>query len=899
MTNKMDETRPPPDLPAHTPMMTQYLRIKAEHPDVLLFYRMGDFYELFYDDARRAAKLIDIALTQRGQSAGAPIPMAGVPVVTLETYLAKLVRMGESVAICEQIGEPGKTKGPVERKVVRVVTPGTVTDDGLLEERRSTLVAAAYGRGGSAERHGLAWLELASGRFAVMELDDRAGLDAELERLRPAELLVCEGGPHGDLPGARTRAPWHFEVGTATRLLTAQFAVKDLEGYGCADLPCAIAAAGALLQYVQETQRSALPHLAGLTTERRDDAVLMDPATRRNLELEQSLGGRADSTLAAVLDRTATPMGARELRRWIGRPLRDDAILRRRLHAVRSLVTLRRSADLQEALRGIGDVERILARIALRSARPRDLAQLRNSLGLLPQVAALVAEHETPLLDDARTALVGHPELHALLAAAIVESPPHFLRDGGVIATGFDAELDELRQISTDTDGWLMALEARERERTGLASLKLAYNRVSGFYIELNRRDAENVPADYVRRQTVKNAERFLTPELKSFEDKVLGARDRALAREKELYERLLDRLVERLAALQATARALALVDVLANLAERAVQLRFSEPELVTEPRLCIQGGRHPVVEACIDGPFVPNDLDLDDRRRMLVITGPNMGGKSTYMRQTALIALLARIGSFVPADRAVVGPIDRIYTRIGAADDLAGGRSTFMVEMTETANILNNATDRSLVLMDEIGRGTSTFDGLSLAWAAAEHMARRVRAFTLFATHYFELTSLADQASGVTNVHLDATEHGEQLVFLHAVKPGPASRSYGLQVARLAGVPRDVLAAARKYLAQLEKRDHDLHPPGPQGELAFNAPAAPPSTGPAAAPGAGATARDIDSGATGGSGADAAGGVARRLLDELGELDPDDLTPREALDALYRLKKLSEEPGR
>jgi DNA mismatch repair protein MutS len=860
-----------PDATAgHTPMMQQYLRIKSEHPDVLLFYRMGDFYELFYDDARRAAKLIDIALTQRGQSAGAPIPMAGVPVVTLETYLAKLVRMGQSVAICEQVGEPGKTKGPLERKVVRIVTPGTVTDDGLLDERRDTLVAAAFVARG---RHGLAWLELASGRFTVTEVDDRAALEAELERLRPAELLVGEGTEHESLSNARTRAPWHFELGTATRLLTAQFGVKDLEGYGCADLPCAIAAAGALLQYVQETQRAALPHLAGLATEQRDDAVLMDPATRRNLELELSLSGRQDCTLAGVLDRTATPMGARELRRWIARPLRDDGALKQRLHAVRAIVTARAHEDLQARLRGIGDVERILARVALRSARPRDLAQLRNALGLLPALADAVAPFDSPLLNAARGALRGHPELHALLAGAIVESPPHFLRDGGVIAPGHDAELDELRRISTDTDGWLMELEARERERTGLASLKLAYNRVSGFYIELNRRDAENVPADYVRRQTVKNAERFLTPELKSFEDKVLGARDRSLAREKELYERLLDALLANLAALQSTARAAALVDVLSNLAERAVTLRMTEPELSPEPRLGIVAGRHPVVEAFLDGPFVPNDLDLDDRRRMLVITGPNMGGKSTYMRQVALIALLARIGSFVPADRAVVGPIDRIYTRIGAADDLAGGRSTFMVEMTETANILNNATDRSLVLMDEIGRGTSTFDGLSLAWAAAEHMARRVRAFTLFATHYFELTALADQAGGVANVHLDATEHGESLVFLHAVKPGPASRSYGLQVARLAGVPRDVLAAARRYLAQLEKRDHELHPPGPQAELSF------------ATPARDAPARD----------ADAAAARAAALVAEVNALDPDALTPREALDALYRLKSLGD----
>ena len=818
--------------------MQQYLALKAECPDILLFYRMGDFYELFYDDARRAARLLDIALTSRGSSAGQPIPMAGVPVVTLETYLARLVRAGESVAICEQIGEPGKTRGPVERRIVRIVTPGTVTDEGLLEERRATLLAAIASGG---ERHGLAWLELAAGRFTVMELDGRAALEAELARLAPAELLVAEGCADVSLPGARSRAPWHFELGVATRLLTQQFGVRDLAGFGCSGLPLAVTAAGALLQYVQETQRAALPHLAGLSTESRDEAVLMDAATRRNLELDASLAGRESATLIGVMDRTSTPMGARELRRWLGRPLRAAAPLRQRLHALRALIDGGRLEEFAAALGAIGDLERVLARVALRSARPRDLAQLRAALAALPAIGALAA----------------------LLGRALVPSPPHFLRDGGVIAAGHDAELDELRRIATDTDSYLLELEARERERTGLASLKLAYNRVSGFYIELNRRDADNAPADYVRRQTVKNAERFLTPELKAFEDRVLGARERALARERQLYEALLEALIAELAALQASARAVALVDVLACLAGRALELRFSEPEFVDEPRLSIVGGRHPVVESLLDGPFVANDLELDARRRMLVITGPNMGGKSTYMRQAALIVILARIGSFVPAERAVLGPTDRIYTRIGAADDLAGGRSTFMVEMTETANILNNATDASLVLMDEIGRGTSTFDGLSLAWAAAEHMARRVRAFTLFATHYFELTALAEESGSVGNVHLDATEHGDSLVFLHAVKPGPANRSYGLQVARLAGVPREVIAAARQYLATLEKRGEALKPPGPQAELSFAAPSARPAT-------------------------------ASEALAALGQLDPDALTPREALEALYRLKGLA-----
>jgi DNA mismatch repair protein MutS len=853
--------------PQHTPMMQQYLALKAECPTVLLLYRMGDFYELFYEDARKAAKLLDITLTVRGQSAGAPIPMAGVPVVTVETYLSRLVRLGESVAICEQVGEPGKTKGPVERKIIRIVTPGTVTDDGLLEDRRATFLAAMAPMG---ETYGLAWLELSSGRFTVMQVEGRPAADAELARLRPAELLVPEGSVLEDLAGSTRRAPWHFERGVAERLLTQQFNVKDLCGFGCAELDAAVTAAGALLQYVQETQRAALPHLTGLVTEVRDEAVLLDAATRRNLEIEHSLVGREQATLAGVLDHTSTTMGGRELRRWLGRPLRDRPTLQRRLHAIGELLASGRADELATLLSGIGDLERILARVALKTARPRDLAQLRGSLAALPAVGELIAAHDSPLLSDASTALAGHPALADLLTRAVAESPPHLLREGGVIAEGFDPALDELRRIATDTDSYLLEMETRERERTGLQSLKLAYNRVSGFYIELNRRDAENVPANYVRRQTVKNAERFLTPELKQFEDKVLGARERSLARERELYDELLERLLLALSDLQSTARALALVDVIGNLARRARDLRWSPPEYATDSCLHIRGGRHAVVESLIDSPFVPNDLDLNEQRRMLVITGPNMGGKSTYMRQIALITLLAHIGSFVPADQAIIGPVDRIYTRIGAADDLAGGRSTFMVEMTETANILNNATANSLVLMDEIGRGTSTFDGLSLAYAAADHMARRTRAFTLFATHYFELTALADRCPGVANAHLDATEHADGLVFLHAVRSGPANKSYGLQVARLAGVPRDVIAAARRYLSELEAKSAAAERATPQAELVF---AAPPATN---AP----------------MTTDAPG--AQAVLEELNALDPDSLTPREALDALYRLRLLS-----
>jgi DNA mismatch repair protein MutS len=797
-----------PGLESHTPMMQQYLRIKAGNPDVLLLYRMGDFYETFYDDARRAARLLDIVLTQRGESAGAAIPMAGVPVDKLDQYLARLVKQGVPVAICEQVGEVGKGKGPVEREVVRIVTPGTVTDEALLDARRENLLAAVAGVG---DRFGLAWLDLAAGRFSVLEGEGAEALMAELERLRPAELLLPEGLLLKSPAHVVEKPPWHFEQEAARRALNAQFGTRSLAGFGCEDLTLGVGAAGALLQYVRDTQKGALPHLTSLARESRDEALAMDAATRRNLELDASLAGRDEATLAGVIDRTATAMGARELRRWIRRPLRDQAQLRRRYHAVAALIAAHRHAKLHGILGGIADVERVLARVALGTARPRDLAALRAALAQLPALAAALGGLDSPLLAGAAADLAPRPELHALLERAIVANPPALLREGGVIATGYDAALDQLRSIATGTDAHLLELEERERRRSGISQLKLGYNRVHGYYIELPRSQSGRAPLDYQRRQTVKNAERYITPELKQFEDKVLGARDRALALEKDLYEQLLGQLAAELAGLKRMAEALALADVLANLAERAVSLRYVQPELTDEPGLRIRAGRHPVVERMLEDPFVPNDLELTDGRRMLVITGPNMGGKSTYMRQAALILVLASIGSFVPAEAAVIGPFDRIFTRIGASDDLAGGRSTFMVEMTEAAVILNSATDRSLVLMDEIGRGTSTYDGLSLAYACASHIAQKIRAFTLFATHYFELTDLAGEIAEVGNVHLDATEHGEGIVFLHAVKPGPASKSYGLQVAQKAGVPREVIAAAQEYLVELERR----HPGG------------------------------------------------------------------------------------
>ncbi len=787
--------------------MQQYLRIKAQHSDVLLFYRMGDFYELFFDDARRAARLLDIALTARGHSAGQPIPMAGVPVHSVDGYLARLVRKGESVAICEQLGDPAKSKGPVERQVVRVVTPGTVTDEALLEERRDTLLAAVLRDG---QRFGLAWLDLAGGRFAVLEGTGEEALSTELDRLRPSEWLMSEDQENSALRswGApRLRPPWHFDLDSATRLLATQLGTRDLAGFGCEGRALAVRAAGALLQYVRDTQKGALPHLNALVRELRDDALAMDAATRRNLELDTSLAGRDDATLAGVIDRTATSMGARELRRWVRRPLRDRAALTARYDAIGALIQADRYDRLHEILARVGDIERVLARVALRSARPRDLAALREALGMLPELRAALAGLDAPLLAAAAADLAPRPELHALLARALVPVPPALLREGGVIAAGYDAALDEQRAIATGADARLLELEARERRRTGITQLKVAYNRVHGYYIELPRSQSGRAPPDYHRRQTVKNAERYVTPELKQFEDKVLGSRDRALARERELFEALLDRLIAELATLKRLAAALALADALANFAERAVSLRYVRPELTDEPGFRIESGRHPVVERMLEDPFVPNDLELTDARRMLVITGPNMGGKSTYMRQAALILVLASIGSYVPATRAVIGPFDRIFTRIGASDDLAGGRSTFMVEMTEAAVILNAATDRSLVLMDEIGRGTSTYDGLSLAFACASHIAKELRAFTLFATHYFELTGLADEIPVVANVHLDATEHADGIVFLHAVKPGPASKSYGLQVAQKAGVPREVIESARGYLEKLERQ--------------------------------------------------------------------------------------------
>lgn len=797
---------PSESLSHHTPMMQQYLRLKAENPDILLFYRMGDFYELFYDDAKRASELLDISLTKRGASAGEPIPMAGVPFHAVEGYLAKLVQMGESVAICEQIGDPATSKGPVERKVVRIVTPGTVTDEALLSERVDNLIAAIYHHNG---RFGYATMDITSGRFQLSEPQTEEEMAAELQRTSPRELLFPEDFAPVHLmanrQGNRRRPIWEFELATAKQQLNQQFGTRDLVGFGVEQAQLGLCAAGCLIQYVKDTQRTALPHIRSLTWDRQDQSVILDAATRRNLELTHNLAGGTDNTLAEVLDHCATPMGSRMLKRWIHQPMRDNATLNQRLDAITELKETALYGELHPVLKQIGDIERILARLALRSARPRDLARLRHAMQQLPELHSVMSELKQPHLTELRTHAEPMNELCDLLERAIKENPPVVIRDGGVIADGYSAELDEWRDLANGATEFLERLEAEERDRHGIDTLKVGYNNVHGFYIQVSRGQSHLVPPHYVRRQTLKNAERYIIEELKQHEDKVLNSKSRALALEKQLWEELFDLLLPHLEQLQQLAASVAQLDVLQNLAERAENLEYCRPTLVQEAGIHIQGGRHPVVERVMNEPFIANPIELNPQRRMLIITGPNMGGKSTYMRQTALIALMAHIGSYVPAESASIGPLDRIFTRIGASDDLASGRSTFMVEMTETANILHNATRNSLVLMDEIGRGTSTYDGLSLAWASAEWLAKEIGAMTLFATHYFELTELPNVLPHLANVHLDAVEHGDGIAFMHAVQEGAASKSYGLAVAGLAGVPKPVIKNARAKLQQLE----------------------------------------------------------------------------------------------
>ncbi|WP_105637307.1 DNA mismatch repair protein MutS [Cronobacter dublinensis] len=844
---------------AHTPMMQQYLKLKAQHPDILLFYRMGDFYELFYDDAKRASQLLDISLTKRGASAGEPIPMAGVPHHAVENYLAKLVNLGESVAICEQIGDPATSKGPVERKVVRIVTPGTISDEALLQERQDNLLAAIWQ---DAKGFGYATLDISSGRFRLTEPQDRETMAAELQRTNPAELLYAEDFAEMSLiegrRGLRRRPLWEFELDTARQQLNLQFGTRDLVGFGVENAPRGLCAAGCLLQYVKDTQRTSLPHIRSITMERQQDGIIMDAATRRNLEITQNLAGGVDNTLASVLDCTVTPMGSRMLKRWLHMPVRDTNVLRNRQQAIAALMEY--SADIQPVLRQVGDLERILARLALRTARPRDLARMRHAFQQLPTLSTLLADIDADYVQTLRGQMGDFAELRDLLERAIIEAPPVLVRDGGVIAPGYHEELDEWRALADGATDYLDRLEIREREKLGIDTLKVGFNAVHGYFIQVSRGQSHMVPIHYVRRQTLKNAERYIIPELKEYEDKVLTSKGKALALEKQLYDELFDLLLPHLAELQKSAAALAELDVLANLAERADTLNYHCPTLTDKPGIRLVEGRHPVVERVLNEPFIANPLSLSPQRRILIITGPNMGGKSTYMRQTALIVLMAYIGSFVPAEQAEIGPVDRIFTRVGAADDLASGRSTFMVEMTETANILHNATEHSLVLMDEIGRGTSTYDGLSLAWACAESLANRIKALTLFATHYFELTQLPEKMEGVANVHLDAIEHGDTIAFMHSVQDGAASKSYGLAVAALAGVPKEVIKRARQKLRELESL-----------------------SGNAAATQVDGTQMSLLSAAE----------ETSPAVEALENLDPDSLSPRQALEWIYRLKSL------
>jgi DNA mismatch repair protein MutS len=830
-------------------MMQQYLRIKGEHPDILVFYRMGDFYELFYDDAEKGARLLDLTLTSRGASAGAPVKMAGVPVHSVEQYLAKLVKLGESVAICEQIGDPATSKGPVDRQVTRIVTPGTLTDSELLDEKADN-VLLSLSRDKSTV--GLAWLSLASGALRVAEVAPQA-LENELRRIAPAEVLISS---EASLQGYfATRLPaWHFDIEAGRKKLLKQLGAASLAGYGCDDLTLAIGACGALLEYAAKTQGQALAHVTAVSAERSGEYVRLDSATRRNLELTETLRGEPAPTLFSLLDECATGMGSRLLRHWLHHPLRDREALRARHDAVTAL----EKTQLPKILRRFSDVERITARLALKSVRPRELAGLRDSLKLLPELRQALPD-TAALLKDLMSDLGTPAAVLDLLDKGIHPEPSARVIDGGVIADGYRAELDELRQLQTNAGAFLVELEKREKDRTGIPNLRVAYNQVHGYYIEVTNSHAGKVPDDYRRRQTLKNAERYITPELKQFEDRALSARERALALEKSLYDGVLEALQPHLSVLQKIARAIAQADVLSSFAASAAQRNYSRPSFLNDLQLEIEGGRHPVVEAQIEN-FIANDCRMSPTRRLLLITGPNMGGKSTYMRQVALIVLMAHIGSFVPARAARLGPIDQIFTRIGAADDLAGGRSTFMVEMTESAAILHNATEKSLVLMDEVGRGTSTFDGLALAWAIARHLVDKNKALSLFATHYFEMTRLALEYREVANIHLDAVEHKDTVVFLHAVEEGPASRSYGLQVAGLAGVPKAVIRQAKKYLQLLE--DSSLAR-GNQEDLFSRK--GEPEPEPAVDP----------------------------LREELQKINPDDLTPREALELLYRLKKI------
>ena len=846
----------------YTPMMQQYLRIKAQHPNELLFYRMGDFYELFFDDAKTASELLDITLTARGKKVGNPIPMCGVPFHAADNYLAKLIKGGVSVAICEQIGDPQNSKGPVERKVLRVLTPGTVTDEALLDDKSENLLVSIAHNNVS---FGIASLDMCSGLFQLNEVDSQDVFISEIDRINPKEILIAEDSSVLKLLDQdsciRKRNSWEYDFDTAERVLNNHFGTKNLTAFGCDDMRLGISAAGVLLQYALDTQKNSLPHIQQITAELQSSKVILDPTTRKNLEIDQAINGGTKNTLFEVLNTTGSSMGSRLLKRWLNEPSKDLKKLECRQKSIALLQDNLLYDRVHQVLRHIGDMERILTRVALRSARPRDITRLTMSLEQLPQIQKLLCETTDENLLKLKNYCKPLPELFKFLSEALIDNPPMTIREGGVIANDFDDELDELRALNNNSGKYLLDLEIQEKERTGINTLKVGYNRVHGYYIEISKGQSAQAPIEYIRRQTLKNAERYITPELKVYEDKSLSAKSKALAREKVIYEKLIDTINKDLKTLVNCASSLAELDALSSMSERAVSLNFCKPELTEENLIEIKGGRHPVIEQTIESPFIPNDLDMNQKKRMLIITGPNMGGKSTYMRQTALIVLLAQIGSFVPATSARIGIVDRIFTRIGSSDDIAGGRSTFMVEMTETANILHNASNRSLVLMDEIGRGTSTYDGLSIAWACAQYLVTEVKALTMFATHYFELTKLPEQGEASINVHLNAKEHKDQIVFMHRVLEGAASKSYGLQVAKLAGIPYPVLEEAKAQLTKLETQNLDTGnnlSSKPQSQLSLES--------------------KSDS----------------KLKKVLQKISPDELTPKQALELIYELKKLS-----
>jgi DNA mismatch repair protein MutS len=842
----------------HTPMMQQYLNIKAEYPDMLLFYRMGDFYEMFFDDAVKGAELLELTLTHRGQSNGQPIPMAGVPYHAADNYLARLVKKGKSIAICEQIGIPGASKGPVERKVTRIVTPGTLTEEALLESKQENLLLAIHHK---KEAFGLAYVEISSGRLRITECQDEAELAAELERLSPNEIIHSEDLPPlswlDKHPSVKPRPHWEFDTKPAQATLCKQFNVSSLDAFEAKDFPLAITACGALVKYLDITQKQALPHIQTITVERSQDSVMLDPQTLKNLEICQTLSNEHNHTLLKLMNKTVTPMGARLFKRWLTRPIRSHQVLNARHSCIDYFLQQDKTASLIEQLKQIGDLERITARIALKNAKPRCLVQLKTALQSLPEIISLLSNAQLPVhLKKLTQNLAPLPELEATLCKALVDNPPMTIRDGGMIAEGYDDLLDELKSLSLNANDKLLQLEQDEKDKTGISLLKVGFNRVHGYYIEIPKSQSDQAPTHYHRRQTLKNNERFITPELKEFEDKVLSANAKALAREKTLFVELIELISPHLEQLTLICQALSEIDVLSNLAGRADALNLNKPTLVDECKIDIKQGRHLIIEQFSDDPFIFNDTEIKHHQPLLMLTGPNMGGKSTYMRQTAIIVLLTYIGSYVPASKATIGPIDRIFTRIGASDDISTGRSTFMVEMTETATILNHATQNSLVLIDEIGRGTSTFDGLALAKSCAWDLATRIGCYTLFSTHYFELTHLANETDKIRNIHLDAILQNDTIIFLYKVKQGPCSQSYGIDVAKLAGIPSEVITKARQHLKQFEE----------------NRPTSQPETIPV---------QDVQA------------STESETSKFIQALSPDELTPMKALEVIYTLKKL------